>query len=449
MTPRMPPNENPMPAMPPLLHAAARGVLTLVLGLGFALPVLARPPEGPCADFYTSSFTPVTGKVAAPFKASARPAKGVAMKDPFFGTCVVRATDHANEPPSGFARNDYSRRQAFNADTSRFIVYALDGFWHLYDAATLRHLRVLAGPAGDAEPQWHPTDPTKLYYVPTFGGMRLSLLDVNTNQSTVAADFTGKLPWATVARVWTKSEGSPSADGRYWCFQAENANFGILGVFTYDLQTQTVLGTRSMSARPDHVSMSAAGRWCIVSNLSGQGGTVAWNRTFTTSRTLHATSEHSDAALGPNGQDLFVFVDYQSHAGDLVMVDIDSGTRTTLFPTYIDRSSTAYHVSGKGFAKPGWALVSTYATSPPERWLHERIMAVELAANPTIIHLAHHQSRFNDYWTEPHASVSRDFSRVLFTSNWGTTSSEDVDAYMIQVPDDLLVRAKQLSCPAP
>ncbi|WP_397608425.1 hypothetical protein [Silanimonas sp.] len=407
------------------------------------------PTTGPCLNFYTANYSPVVGEVMAPFKASPRPTKGVAQRDPFFGTCVVRATDHAAEPPSGFARNDYSRRQAFNADNSRFIVYAFNGSWHLYDANTLAHIRALSGPAGDAEPQWHPTDPNRLYYLPTNGGMRMSVLDVNTNVTTLAADFTGKLPWAGVARVWTRSEGSPSADARYWCFHAENANFGILGVFTYDLQTQTVVGTRAMTARPDHISMSASGRHCVVSSLNGMGGTVAWNRTFTSSRQLHATSEHSDLGLSPTGEDIFVFVDYQSNAGDLVMVNLDTGVRTALFRTYLDGSGTAYHVSAKNFNVPGWMLLSTYAYSGPERWLHERIMAVELRASPTIIQLAHHQSRANGYWTEPHASVNRDFTRVLFTSNWGSTSDQDVDAYMVQLPPDLFQRAKTLSCPAP
>ncbi|MBL8298399.1 MAG: hypothetical protein JNN30_08640 [Rhodanobacteraceae bacterium] len=398
----------------------------------------ASDMQGPCAGFYTAGFAPVAGQVTASSPQSGRPAKGVPLQDPNFRTCVVRATNHAAEPPSGFSRNDYSRRQAFNADNSRFIVYSENGFWHLYDARSLAHVRVLSGPAGDAEPQWHPTDPRQLYYIPTNGGTRLNRLDVETNQTTIAADFTGRLPWTGVAHIWTKSEGSPSADGRYWCFQAETSSFGIRGVFTYDLQTNQILGTRTLTARPDHVSMSASGRWCVVSNLDGAGGTVAWNRTFTTSRQLHTSSEHSDLALGPTGDDYFVFVDYQSNGGDLTMVNVDTGARTALFPTYIEGTATAYHISGKNFAKPGWFLLSTYARVGAEKWLHERVMAVELSPAPSIINLAHHHSAANGYWTEPHASVSRDFSRVLFTSNWGSTSDTDVDAYMVQVPRNIL-----------
>src|SRR3546814_19191052 len=110
----------------------------------------------------------------------------------------------------------------------------------------------------------YPTDPKSLYWIPTNGGMVLNKLNVETNTSTVAANFAGKLPWADVARVWTKSEGSAYADGRYWCFMAETDAFNISGVFTYDLQTQTVLGTRTITERPDHVSISASGRWLQI-----------------------------------------------------------------------------------------------------------------------------------------------------------------------------------------
>ena len=406
--------------------------------------------DADCAAI-NSSFTPVIGEIYKPAPAAgARPAKGVAKADPNYGACVVRATDHVAEGISGFVRNDYSRRQAFNADNTRFIAYSYNGGWHLYDANTLVHIRELNGMGGDAEPQWHPTDPKSLYYVPTNGGTSLLKLDVDTNQTTTAASLASKLPWSGVAHIWTKSEGSASADGRYWCFVAEDTNFNIRGVFTYDLQTQTVVGTRALSVRPDHVSMSASGRSCVISHDAGQGGTVAWDRTLTTSRPILSTSEHSDIALGANGNDVFVYVDY-TDTGLMYMVDLDTGVRTSLMSTYIDGTATAYHISGKSFSKPGWILLSTYGSyGGAKKWLHEKIMAVELKANPTIINLANHQSIYNEYWTEPHATVSRDFSRVLFTSNWGVNSSLDVDAYMLRLPDNLLgVRAPPMSQPLP
>ena len=420
-----------------LAFAPALWLFAAPLALLASHPAHAVDVNADCAALYGASFNPVVGKVAAASTVTARPTKGVPFKDAAFGTCVVRATDHVVEPPSGFARNDYSRRQAFNADNTRSLVYSLNGAWHLYDANSLQPLRVLNGPAGDAEPQWDPNDPQSLFWIPINGGMVLNKLNVETNTNTTVANFAGKLPWADVARVWTKSEGSASADGRYWCFMAETSSFGIRGVFTYDLQTQTVLGTRSLSSRPDHVSMSASGRWCTISGGDVSGATMAWDRTFTQSVQLHHGGEHSDLALGADGHDYYVAVDYQSNAGDMYMLDIDTGVKTVLFPTYIEGTATAYHISGKAFAKPGWVLVSTYARSGAEKWLHERIMAVELKAAPKIINIAHHRSRYNGYWTEPHASVSRDFSHVSFSSNWGTTSDTDIDAFMVRLPDNL------------
>jgi hypothetical protein len=82
-------------------------------------------------------------------------------------------------------------------------------------------------------------------------------------------------------------------------------------------------------------------------------------------------------------------------------------------------------------------VISTFNHSgTSEQWLHERVMAFELKANPKLINLAHHHSYYNDYWTQPQASVSRDFSRIMFTSNWGSTSATDVDDYMIRLSDN-------------
>jgi hypothetical protein len=46
------------------------------------------------------------------------------------------------------------------------------------------------------------------------------------------------------------------------------------------------------------------------------------------------------------------------------------------------------------------------------------------------------ESQGHDYWAEPHASVNTDFTRILFTSNWGRHGTEEVDMYLIQLPDE-------------
>ena len=391
-----------------------------------------------CASYYAGlpSFALNATRAVDPISVLAKPARGAAFAEPAYGTCVVRGTDHAADGVSGFARNDYSRRQAFNADNSRHLVYALDGWWHLYDANTHQRVRTLPHMAADAEPQWHPTNPELLYYLPTNGiGMRLHELNVVTGATRVVADFGARLRarWPDAMAAWTRSEGSPSADGRYWCFMVDGNDWQSRGVFTWDRDTDTIVGWHDTHGeRPDHVSMSPSGRYCVVSS-DGPSGTTAWTRDFSGSTRLMHKSEHSDLALDANGEDVYVSIDYQSNAGDFFMTSLATGVRTVLFPTYLNGTATALHVSGKAYNKPGWVLLSTYANGTPRQWLHRKLMAVQLKADPVVYNLAFHRTRDNGYWTEPHASVNRDFTRIAYNSNWDT-STEAVDTYLVQIP---------------
>jgi hypothetical protein len=409
--------------------ASFLGLLFALLSLLLPFTAQAVDVNKECADAYAlTGSTLSVGQVTNLVASVPRPIKGVMQMPSDFGVCLFRATDAALEPPNVYARNDYSRRQAFNADNSRFVVYASGGGWHLYDATTLGWIKQLSGISGTAEPQWDASNPNVLYYVPNKGGLKLYRLDVSTNTSTVAADFSGKLPWSGVARVWQKGEGSPSADGRYWCFVAETSTAGILGVFTWDQEAQAVIGSKALTVNPNWVSMSPSGKYCIVA------GTTAYNPTFTSSRTLISGSQHSDLALGADGRDYFVFIN-QAVDGYLTMIDVETGAATRLIPTWINGSSTSGHISGKAFSRPGWVLYSTFNSKNGEQWVSERLMAIEMKASPKIINLAHHHTYYNGYWTQPHASVSRDFSRAVFNSNWGSTSDLDVDTYMVRLPD--------------
>jgi hypothetical protein len=282
-----------------------------------------------------------------------------------------------------------------------------------------------------------------LYYTPPNGvGMTLTELKVSTGTSRVVGNFAARLKakWPTATAAWTKSEGSPSKDGRYWCFMVDSVSasgeWKGLGLFTWDRDTDTILGITEHpgGARPDHVSMSPSGNYCVWA-----GNTVeAFNRDLSQHSMVVPTGEHSDIALDANGDDVFVSVNYQTNAGDLYMVNLRTKERTVLMPTYIAGTATALHISGKAFNKPGWMLLETYSDvgAAGRQWMHKKLMAVQLKANPIVYNLAFTQAVDNGYWTEPHATVNRDFTKVLFNSNWNVNSEFDVDAYMVQLPFD-------------
>jgi hypothetical protein len=439
----------------------ARAALSALLGaawiaLGPLATASAAPPEpyAGCQKVLRAPWVPIVGAAQTPaVPLGMRPAKGEPVLDAIFGTCVVRVTQHDVEPPRGFARNDYSRRQAFNADGSRILIVDREGGWHLYDGTSLAWVGNLKGVGGDAEPQWHATDPNRLYYVPRNGlGMTLMEIDIRDPRPRVAADFGARLKrlWPRAAAAWTRSEGSPSADLRYWAFQVDDDQWKGVGMFTWDLQTDTIIAHYDFALhakpRPDHLSMSPSGRYVVV---SWDDGPALFDRDLHPLRGLATKGEHSDIALDANGNDVYVSVDYEARGGPVYMTDLKSGKRTLLFDTYVASTATAMHFSGKAFAHPGWVVISTYGEysnagrisrwlgNGGAQWLHGKVMAVELRPGGRIVQLANHHSHYDEYWTEPQASVNRDLTRILFNSNWDKRSKDDVDAYMVVVPPGL------------
>jgi len=399
-------------------------------------PVIARQ----CERLYTPAWRPLVGPVSTPPAPDPRPPRALPVVDPVHHTCVVRVTDHAAEVRSGFARNEYSRRQAFNADDTRLMVVAEDGFWHQYAVSDLEYLGKLPGLAGDSEPQWHPTDPELLRFLPNNGvGMRIEEVDVRSGQVRTLADLGARLRalWPKAHAMWTRSEGSPSRDQRYWAFQVDDAKWKGLGLISYDLKEDRIVASydlaRNRKDRPDHISMSPSGRYIVVSWLDA---VTAFRNDFTEPRVLQRKSEHSDIAIGADGDDTYVAIDYEASGGPLFAVNLRTGQRTDLLKTYLSGTATALHVSGKAYARPGWVLVSTYADygKAGPQWLHRRVFAMSLEREPRIVNLAHHQSSANGYFTEPQASTNRDLTRALFSSNWGTSSKTDIDTFMVLVP---------------
>ncbi|MDO5102164.1 MAG: hypothetical protein Q4D91_04590 [Lautropia sp.] len=412
-----------------------------------------------CRNILARNNRLVGGMVKNDMPLPARPPMGVAVQEPTYGSCLVRLTNQS-ATRGRFHRNDYSRRQAFNVNGTRMFLYAEDGHWHLYDAQTGKWIKKLNGLAGDAEPHWHGTDPNLIYFLPTNGvGMKIYQLDVARNKVSVAADM-GKhirARWPDAHTAWTRSEGSPSASGRFWCFMTEHIRHGQWlprGVFTWDMQKQRIIGSMPISTRPDHVSMSPSGRYCVVSG-DDKTGTRAYRWHFkapysNTVRTpylqLHHKSEHSDLALNKDRHDVYVSIDYQSHRGDVFMMNLDTGEKTPLFPTYQNRTATALHISGKAYRKRGWVLVSTYGEhhaatpwqhlrhSAARQWSHRKIFAVSLEKNPKIRALAYTHSDALSYWAEPHASVNLDFTRILFNSTWNSNNGRDMEAFMLAIP---------------
>jgi hypothetical protein len=307
----------------------------------------------------------------------------------------------------------------------------------------------------ESEPRWSANNPNLIYHI---AETRLLSYDIATGEETLVHDFSADFPGQRLATVWTRYEGSPSADGRTWGFMAEDENWLASAYLVYDLPTDTITATRDLHSWPDEgreidsVSISPLGNYFLAfmdqyCEPESQGtdqrpcGLMVYDRDLQNGRGLLRIAGHADLALDAQGREVLVYQDIDTD--HISLLDLASGGITPLWPidfTYCD--GCGVHFSGRAFRRPGWALVSYFDGDPVSHmWMDDQVFAIELGPGGRIARLAHHRSvvdsqQEHDYWAEPHASANPDFTRILFTSNWGRSGTGEVETFMISLPDN-------------
>lgn len=387
--------------------------------------------------------------------ALAEPPARMPFRDPVFGSCLLRVTDRvfdlAPEDGSGGLKNEYSRVQAFNSDGTRLLLRGTAATWYLYDAPTLRPLAQLPL---DVDPRWSATDPDLVYHA---SGTQLRSYDVGSGQAAVVHDFAADLPGHDPVVVWTRYEGSPSRDGRWWGLMAQDQSWDASAFLVYDLTGNQVTATLDVRGWPaearaiDSVTISPLGtyflaymdRYCAQGQLGTAAnpcGLMVYDRSLQNGRGLLRIAGHSDTALDAGGREVLVYQDIDTD--HIAMLDLASGAVTPLWPIDFSHTSVGLHLSGRAFDRPGWAVISTYdGDLASHTWMDDQVFLVELKANGRVVRLAHTRSlvddsQEHDYWAEPQATANRDLSRILFTTNWGRSGTDQVETFLIQVPPE-------------
>jgi len=421
----------------------------VVLPTAAAADALAWPL---CSDPQPPMVTDFEVRVPPPL---AEPAPRAPFRDPIYGTCLVRVTDQnadlAPDDPSRGLKNEYARVQSFNADGSRILARSVEGEWYLYDTSSLKPLGRLPL---DVEPRWDAQDPNLITYNDE---TRLMAFNVDTGQGTVIHDFADDFPGQRLAAVWTVHEGRPSMDGKTWGLMAEDKEWLPVAFVIYD-QSSDGITVRDMRGVPgieddiDHVTISPLGsyflasfdRYCAPGKLGDDAhpcGLMVYNRDLRDGRGLLRIIGHYDTALDAEVREIVIYQDIDTD--QIAVLDLASGVVTPLWPIDFSHTPIGFHFSGLAYEAPGWALVSTYSGGYPDAytWMDDQLFAVELVTDGRVVRLAHSRSQVDpdqehDYWAEPHASVNRDFSRIVFTSNWGRSGTEEVEMFLIDLPAD-------------
>ncbi|MFH2102847.1 MAG: cellulase family glycosylhydrolase [Chloroflexota bacterium] len=378
------------------------------------------------------------------------PERGIPYRDPAFGSCIVRVTDrHADlstGDPSAGLKNEYSRVQSFNSDDSLLLVRGIEATWYVYDTSSLLPLGQVPL---DIEPRWSVSDPYVVYYS---SDTRLMAYDLRTGEASLVRDFATDAPGSRM--VWTRYEGSPSADGRYWGLMGQDETWRAAWYLVFDLQANAVVAARDLRGwsegwrEVDSVTISPLGsyflaymdRYCEHGQLgtdSDPCGLMIYQRDLQEGRGLLRIAGHSDLALDTEGREVLVYQDIDNDT--ISVIDLETGQNVPLWPidfTHCD--GCGIHFSGRAFDHPGWVLVSYFDGDPDSYWwMDDQILAIELQPGGRVVRLAHHHSLVDggqdDYWAEPHASVNRDFTRVIFSTNWGRSGTGEVELFLLQL----------------
>ena len=161
-------------------------------------------------------------------------------------------------------------------------------------------------------------------------------------------------------------------------------------------------------------------------------------------RTLDLDDPYNHASLGQlaNGHDTFNGVVFDpgrqgSGVGTLVVFDMTTGQDTVVIgqDTGYPYPPGSTHISAVAHHAPGWVAVSVVGEVDGRGVLDNELLLANTNTGE-VCRIGHHRSHGKDgpqdYWAEPHATVSPSGTRVLFASDWGGGSI--VDTYVVELP---------------
>ncbi|MBL0210708.1 MAG: hypothetical protein IPQ13_07325 [Holophagaceae bacterium] len=347
----------------------------------------------------------------------------------------------------------YSRFSPTNSAKNKIIIHGEDSTsaW-VVDLATGAILRNLLHSDGTSigevnEIRWDGSNsfPSRIYYV---RDLAFYQQDVATGISTLVRDFASIAggPYPNGAFIFNDVEGDSSNDSRYWCWMVLEITTGgpypVKKIFTYDKQTDTVLGIRNPSdfgktgsiPRPNMVEISPLGTKAVIhfdrafaGNRDEDIGTVldgphAWPLTLTgTPVKVSIDATHAGWSLDASGAEWFVS---QNNVTDFIEARrLSDGTTIHLLYHGDLGWNNGFHF-GKFHTKRGWAFVSTYSSSDSAVADNQLFMVklqdmsagiVMQRVSPTYIAYPGNDA----YRNEGQAALSMDGNSIYWTCNWG------------------------------
>lgn len=375
----------------------------------------------------------------------------------------------------------YAKVQAWNSDGTKLMIMAQNGFLHLFDGDTYAHIERLDTSIDmhysgtDPEPRWSKTDPNIFYYI---YGMQFRAYNILTHVSTTIHTFTdAECGDSGLVMIHNGDEGNSDDNDRYWTWyvQVGSPTYAQKRVIVYDRQTDSVIASKGFSAgglcgenacstSVNWVGMSHSGNHVVVNwnldapdgqlNVRGKGSEV-FDRSLVYQNTSSEKNWHCDLAQLSDGTDVFVGSSNLSGTNGynaVRAVKLNDGTTATscMLPQY-----QYFHISGRTTsAQRGWILYSTYDQTGAGLGIVSdggTFAAENFAINIDtceVRRIAHAQSYWSptNYFSEPHATVNGNFTKIVWGSNWRNQSGT-VQAYIAELGSYQPIRYRLGSAP--
>ena len=345
------------------------------------------------------------------------------VSDPVFGTAFTRVTEPGRLMADGvscrreYCTHRYSSSQAWNADQTLLVIAngCAGGFCFL-DGQTYQPLFHRPVPN---ECEWHPTDAARMICV-SWRAIYLWTPRSNETETIFApADYTNLQfgPW----------KGNPSRDGTRLVVRAKDSA-GKPVAFAYDIPARKKYPDLDLSGLPGangYCGISPSGRYVVCFQTLVDGTETAFvfglDGTVVQHWTDHHRPGHGDMTIDADGSDVYVGISKADpDKYHVIKRRLEDGVVADLAPY-----GEATHASLRNIDRPGWVFLSysgTYqdiARHPQWAPFYQEVVALRIDGSGEVRRIVQTRDPKADYWSETHATPSRDGSQVIWSSNWG------------------------------
>ncbi|QCW98747.1 T9SS type A sorting domain-containing protein [Aggregatimonas sangjinii] len=368
-----------------------------------------------------------------PMQPLAKPAYLDAVTDSSFPNTSIRRISEANSGRSIVPM--YSTIQAWNADESLLIVYAVRSGHRLLNGTDYTFIRDLS----DIRPDdleavfWHFSDPDILFYMDN-NTDDLIRYNVNTQSKTII-DNMRALSGCSAGLSSGNDVQMMSWDSDVFSFRCGNSS-----AFYYRISTG-VLTEFNITDINYTAPMPFPSGNLFYHNTSVYDGDGNFVRDLNIEK-----GEHSCLGKLSNGDDAYFAISFAEGPdggclGTLVAHNATTGNCFAVTPTEdYGYSKSGTHISALAHknSESGWVAVSSmgYEKDGVEILDQELFIAKVNEFDGEVYRVAHHRSDEDeiDYWGEPHVTISPSGTRLLFGSDWsGSDDGISVDAYVAEL----------------